>query len=247
MSTEAMKQALEAMIQVSPSHHLMPNRVGPKEAFDQLMAAITTLRTAIEQAEKQDGDCQKCGGQGCVACDARKQEPVAWRYTSRLGNSYLTDKRSEPSPDWIETPLYTTPPAAPVQEPPPECETEAEKRAYAFGWWKALEANRAAPVQEPESFEEWNAKQHGDPEEIGLLQALRIAYCAGQDSVTKSTPPAAQRQWVGLTDEDKLRLLPTVQLKDEDPKSQVWLTRKDAFAYADALDAKLREKNGGQA
>ena len=49
---------------------------------------------------------------------------------------------------------------------------------------------RSAPVQEPESFEQWNAKQHGDPEEIGFLQALRIAYCAGQDSVTKATPPA---------------------------------------------------------
>lgn len=29
---------------------------------------------------------------------------------------------------------------APV--PPPECETEAEKRAFAFGWFKALEAER---------------------------------------------------------------------------------------------------------
>lgn len=35
----------------------------------------------------------------------------------------------------------------------------------------------------PESFEAWNAKQHGDPEEIGFLQALRIAYCHGQDSM----------------------------------------------------------------
>jgi hypothetical protein len=49
-----------------------------------------------------------------------------------------------------------------------------------------------APVQEPESFEQWNAKQHGDPEEIGFLQALRIAYCAGQDSVTNTTPPPHQ-------------------------------------------------------
>ena len=30
--------------------------------------------------------------------------------------------------------------AAPV--PPPECETEAEKRAFAFGWFKALESER---------------------------------------------------------------------------------------------------------
>jgi hypothetical protein len=49
-----------------------------------------------------------------------------------------------------------TPPAEPVYvktfhggkpwplhpEPPPECQTEAEKTAFAFGWWKALEVNR---------------------------------------------------------------------------------------------------------
>jgi hypothetical protein len=28
--------------------------------------------------------------------------------------------------------------------PPPECQTEAEKRAYAFGWWKAMEARPRA-------------------------------------------------------------------------------------------------------
>jgi hypothetical protein len=27
-------------------------------------------------------------------------------------------------------------------EPPPECKTEAEKTAFAFGWWKALETVR---------------------------------------------------------------------------------------------------------
>jgi hypothetical protein len=26
-------------------------------------------------------------------------------------------------------------------EPPPECQTEAEKKAFAFGWWKAMEKN----------------------------------------------------------------------------------------------------------
>lgn len=41
-----------------------------------------------------------------------------------------------------------------------------------------------------ESFEKWNAKQHGDPEEIGFLQALRIAYCHGQDSMKKAVERA---------------------------------------------------------
>ena len=36
--------------------------------------------------------------------------------------------------------LYTTPQPAPA--PPPECGTEAEKRAFAFGWFKALESER---------------------------------------------------------------------------------------------------------
>lgn len=59
-------------------------------------------------------------------------------------------------------------------------------------WIRSMKSMLPAPVQEPESFEQWNAKQHGDPEEIGFLQALRIAYCSGQDSVTKATSPAAQ-------------------------------------------------------
>ena len=55
--------------------------------------------------------------------------------------------------------------------------------------WDILAAapQPAQPEQEPVQFEAWLAKQHGDPEEIGFLQALRIAYIAGQDSIT--TPP----------------------------------------------------------
>ena len=32
---------------------------------------------------------------------------------------------------------------------PPECKTENEKRAFAFGWWKALEAKRGQEPPEP--------------------------------------------------------------------------------------------------
>jgi hypothetical protein len=55
--------------------------------------------------------------------------------------------------DWLQTlpfgtKLYTTPPAA--QPAPPECQTEAEKTAFAFGWWKALESVRQPAV--PDAF-----------------------------------------------------------------------------------------------
>jgi hypothetical protein len=40
-------------------------------------------------------------------------------------------------------------PQAALPVPPHECKTDAEKLAYAAGWWKALEANRAQPVRVP--------------------------------------------------------------------------------------------------
>ena len=59
---EAMKQALEAL------------RKARRKILttEECHAATTSLRQAIEQAEKQDGVCQHCAGKGCVACDARK-------------------------------------------------------------------------------------------------------------------------------------------------------------------------------
>jgi hypothetical protein len=91
----------------------------------------------------------------------------------------------------------------------------------------------AQPVQEPETFERWNAKQHGDPEEIGFLQALRIAYCAGQDSVT--TPPAPQRPWQGLTDDDVHELT-----------KNVIAFKSDIVDFIGRAEAKLKEKNSLQ-
>jgi hypothetical protein len=92
MTIEAMKQALEALENTTPTGFNM-------ERDKQFYAAITALRTAIAEAEKQ--------------------EPVAW-YDSISGWTDFTfykphRKPSSPSAKWI--PLYTTPPAAPVQEP----------------------------------------------------------------------------------------------------------------------------------
>lgn len=116
-------------------------------------------------------------------------------------------------------------------------------RRWADAEWARLPA---APVQ-PESFEQWNAKQHGDLEEIGFLQALRIAYCAGQDSVTKGTPPAAQQQWVGLTDEQLADCVPEGAhiIEREGERNRVAMTRQQLHDFVANVD-KLRELNEGE-
>lgn len=73
-------------------------------------------RQAIAESEKQDGVCQYCAGKGCVACDARKQEPVAWIEKARL--DWLTKYGDEADVYTLVTkykfgydvPLYITPP-----------------------------------------------------------------------------------------------------------------------------------------
>ncbi len=39
-------------------------------------------------------------------------------------------------------------------KPPPECKTEAEKTAFAFGWFKAMEANRNKAAEQPKAAQQ---------------------------------------------------------------------------------------------
>lgn len=46
-------------------------------------------------------------------------------------------------------------------EPPPECQTEAEKTAFAFGWFKAMEAQRTWVSLTDEQIKEIGHSGHG--------------------------------------------------------------------------------------
>ena len=48
--------------------------------------------------------------------------------------------------------------------PPPECQTDAEKTAYAFGWWKGIESVRAQADTFGTSMLEISNKQEHDNE-----------------------------------------------------------------------------------
>ena len=184
-------------------------------------------------------------------------------------------------------------------EPPPECKTDAEKTAFAFGWWKALEENRKQPAQQPydthaapgQSFDTHGRTPPAQEQSLqdlwhkvwpdagafvrvsadDLTQFARAIEAAPQPAQQQEpvavyvgetwcgsvvrlyedlpletplyTSPLASKPWVGMTDEELHDLLPTVQIKDEKPAPMVWLTRKDAFEFARAIEAKLREKN----
>lgn len=72
-------------------------------------------------------------------------EPVAYRHMHDDGWEYYDAPTGSDCAGCV--PLYTTPQptqaqAEAITPPPIECDTEELKRAYAFGWWSALEKQR---------------------------------------------------------------------------------------------------------
>jgi hypothetical protein len=91
-----------------------------------------------------------------AAQPAPVQEPVAWMVhmpieEANVDKSVRMTSCKVVAQEWTNPiPLYTAPQPVPVktysdgkpwpvQPVPHECQTEAEKTAYAFGWWKAME------------------------------------------------------------------------------------------------------------
>ncbi len=112
MSTEAMKQALEAL-----KHGVREmNMQGLALPCMPLHEAITSLRQAIADLEKQEHgspedmyvgmhkhlNCPHCGGSGHIDDVADKQEPVAWMQADEAHISLWKD-------DYHTIPLYTHP------------------------------------------------------------------------------------------------------------------------------------------
>jgi hypothetical protein len=161
------------------------------------MTHLNTMKQALEALEKLK--CNSKYSQDCDACEAT---------------------------------LILTQAIAEAEKQEPVGYTDEHGNAYQYGYTGPKFApniqlyTHQQPKREqgePVAFEEWLSKQHGDPEEIGFLQALRIAYISGQDSIT--TPQ--QRTWVGLDEEDDIDWEEGGSLRD----------------LVKAVEAKLKEKN----
>lgn len=125
-------------------------------------------------------------------------------------------------------------------DPPPECQTEAEKKAFAFGWWKAMEAQRLAqPKQEPVGVVALDTSRpfvggsyNGQVMPWSQAPAVKTVVMFKDlplNAPLYTTPP--QRTWIGLTDEDKQTAFDETQ-----EGGGFW-------EFADAIEAKLKEKN----
>jgi len=238
MSIEVMQQALEALEEIHPGN-MTPMA---EEAWNK---AITALRTAIEQAEKQakpfgyfqydiklDAWIKSKTNNGIAfyttppaSQQAEKQDRVSHqRWCASLTQLLLSDP---PRP----APCNCTPPAAQSQDSGietvaakggllPQQEPVAKKPCPACG----------GPLVECQHCEGEGYEPGTDNDVTGPALCRE---CGGLGGKRNTTPPAAQREWVGLTDEDI---------------KELWDVWKDALCldlktWAFAIEAKLKEKN----
>jgi hypothetical protein len=202
------------------------------------MTGFESKRQAAQNKMNDDADTLSIVYQRGFADGKRaaqpEQEPVAWMV--KLGD--VTCFQHHADSKHASVPLYTTPPAAqPEQEPcigkDPRCPCQDGDACHYkdCGNTKARPVPPAQPEQEPvawavqgcskmwrDEFAEIDAK--AEAKRIGGTCVAYALYTA---------PPAAQRPWQGLTDEDR-RKFAAAQYGWED--------------LLIAAEAKLKERNG---
>jgi hypothetical protein len=244
----AVKQALEALESERDKYLEWGDEDGaPEDVYE----AITALQSIISQdalhkmAEESrtsglsynDWDKIGCVNHDCDQCKA-VQEPVAWReFDGEGGYTYFAyennetwrddyiERNGEKYADWVE-PLYTTPPAAPVQEP--VIDHSCKDTYELIMKWADIYAAQTGELYSQAAQDPSKAARMAD-ERTMLACVVAQAFPS----------PAAQRQWVGLTNEE--RLTEAARHFGEMHIENCGLGNIKDFARA--LEAKIKEKN----
>jgi hypothetical protein len=201
-----MKQLIEDLISMMEYH------VEQTRPIHTTTVALQAAREALESLSAQP---------------APVQEP--WKY--RRWNDEAEKWELTDDCGWPSEPLYITPPAAqpaPVQEIDewmtgcPECGIDSGCDCDSGTWNPPAQP---APVQEPVAW--WNG-EYGSPVFAFKRDTPGIGLGNPDATPLYTTPPAAQRQWVGLTDEERESIVKEYQSR---------------LATALIIEAKLKEKN----
>ena len=111
-------------------------------------------------------------------------------------------------------------------------------------WIRSMKSMLPAPVQEPIGYEKYAAIREGHRNaseetyfaarpDLPLTTAMLKLFRDGFDRGYDTTPPAAQRQWVGLSEQEVWDAV----------RDTVGIMPSKAFRVYQAIEAKLKEKN----
>ena len=279
---KAARMALEVLKYLQPTAMTSFYTIGDRDK------AITALRTAIAEAEKQEPVAWNSGVlplhpqpkddetisaeyaplgywnavQGWVELPEETHTPTAWVYPEALEafrqgkpwTAYGLNGEGFDGSDGVKRiPLYTTPPPAPVQDSDHEFKNFHRQLCERFSYthdevdwkrdqislieWIDKQKKSAELVQEPtieDNSQDW------DDMDGATAWHLIYRHADGWADVGKmmdewrkanTTPPAAQRQWVGLTVDEVYDMY-------NEPRSDA-----EMLEFARAIEAKLKEKN----
>jgi len=245
---EAMKQALEAL-ELANDYEI--------GGVKRRITAITTLRTAIEAVEKQEPVAWSVTWSGVHCGNFFFRESDAIEHHKRLSLKFSDEKREV-------VPLYTTPPAAPVQDIGVEqdervfARIEARKnrdaaavkehslndvRCQCCGYMTyhrehmgCIRAAQTAPVQEPVAWKTDDVELYVREEKFGNYNIPLYTHPAPAAQRQSAPDPKDRRSaWVGLTDEEIRKTADACDAGQEGFEYTI--------AFARAIEAKLKEKN----
>jgi hypothetical protein len=196
--------------------------------------SIAAMRQALEaldhEANKGNDNAYQCERDALRTAIEQAEKPVAWQ-----GVHDHTDLYYRKPPQADVRPLYTTPPVAPVQEPVAHSVVAGVLFDF-MGWLTSREkrltlssTDEAGPAVEAITEFAKMRGLHLEDAQVEHWQAIL------------TTPPAAPRQWVGLTDEEVHEMFCRVEY--ETPND--WNTDPDDWCqqFARYLEANLKEKN----
>jgi TusA-related sulfurtransferase len=183
--------------------------------------ALDLALEALEYIENNYMSLPKSGSEAITAIKQARSAPVQEPVAFNAGVPPLYPEMKDGETISVE---YTNPPAAQkdIQR------LSALVRAQQITIDK-LEQARSAPVQEPVAI----------VDEDGVIVVCNYKYKPGDKLYT--TPPAAQRQWVGLTDEQMVDAIEPLYQN----RATAEMAAKVSIDEFRAIEAKLRSKNNG--